>query len=167
MTRTGSPEQSDAQRRRGVNAVLYARRVMLAAPMPEHARPGPAGRTFIYWLAQSCKKAREEVGLRQQDIPINQSMVSRFEGYAKWPKHPESLVQAYAQAIGLKDSRMLWELALDLWLEHGQPPMPIEARPVPGIPEGELLQRLRADLPSDQDPAPPATAAEASRSENG
>lgn len=141
----------------GTLAVLYARSVMLGTSMrpvddlfapPEE----PAlGRTFVYWLSVACKAARLEGELKQTDIPEVQSKLSRFETHGKWPDDPERVVQAYAQALGLRDSRFLWNLAIDLWLMHGQPPMPIEPRQVPAIPEGQLLQRLREGLPSAQD----------------
>lgn len=124
---------------------------MLAAQM---SAPEAPGRTFVYWLAQACKRAREEAGLTQSDIrAANQPRVSRFEKHAKWPDDPEELVQAYAQALGLKDSRALWELALEYWIEHGQPPKPIAPPQVPAVPEGPLLRRLREAQPSEPDPA--------------
>lgn len=139
----------------GIGGLLRARADMLAAEM---SPPEGPGRTFVYWLAQACKRAREEAGLTQSDIrAANQPRVSRFEKNAKWPDDPEDLVQAYAQALGLKDSRALWELALDYWIEHGQPPKPIEPPQVPAIPEGHLLQRLREGLPSDRDRRPQTT----------
>lgn len=123
--------------------------------MPQSGESGTEpGRTFIYWLAQACRTARTEGGLNQKDIPAEQSRVSRLESKARWPEDPEDLVQAYAQALGIRDSRVLWDLALEMWLEHGQPPRPIELRSVPAIPEGQLLQRLRAGLPSDRDRRP-------------
>lgn len=137
---------------------------MLATTMDSQPAPG---RTFVYWLSQACKAAREAGGLNQADIPINQPRVSRFEKHAKWPDDPEGLVQAYAQALGIKDSRQLWNLALDWWIEHGQPPTRIEPRRVPGIPEGELLQRLRADLPSGRDREQHMTSLGDSQAESG
>lgn len=141
-------------RSKGAALLMRTRAVTLAAHMAANGdteTETEPGRTFVYWLAQACKSARTEGGLTQKDIPAVQSRVSRFEIKAKWPESPEDLVQAYAQALGIRDSRMLWDLALELWLEHGQPPRPIEeSRQVPAIPEGQLLQRLREGLPTDR-----------------
>lgn len=135
----------------GAGLLVHTRAVMLAKRMTDKDARGEPGRTFVYWLSQACKSAREAGGLLQRHIPAEQSRVSRFEKKAVWPDDPEELVQCYAQALKIKDSRMLWAYAVELWLEHGRPPKRVTApSQVPGIPEGELLQRLRADPPTDQ-----------------
>lgn len=134
---------------------MRARAVMLGTPMDDGADEQTdvePGRTFVYWLAQACKTARLEGGLTQKDIPAEQSRISRLELKARWPKDPEGLVQCYAQALGIRDSRVFWDMAIEMWVEYGQPPRPIKSRQVPGIQEGQLLRRLREGLPNDQDP---------------
>ena len=141
-------DMQPAQIAHGAGLLVLQRAGILGARMNGlgEAAPEGAGRTFVYWLATACKQARIAGGLRQKDIPTDQqSQVSRFETAAHWPKDPEGLVQCYAQALRIKDSRALWEYALELWYEHGQPPKRVVRARVTDLPDDELLSRLRGD----------------------
>lgn len=82
--------------------------------------PQPAGRRLLYWLSEVAQEAREEAGVSREAVAANYGStgvtVTRFEQHAgHWPKDPDALMKAYADAIGIDDARELYSRALARW----------------------------------------------------
>jgi transcriptional regulator with XRE-family HTH domain len=77
-------------------------------------------RPFLPWIGRACRQAREERGVLQVQIAaavrVNQATIARFEDGTAWPRHPESVLMAYASELGI-DVRVLWLHAFVLWIE--------------------------------------------------
>src|SRR5688500_11105211 len=91
------------------------------------------GAKFSYWLAKTCRAARDAAGVSQAAVAkrsgVGRSAIHYFETRSSWPRNPEGLVAAYSAEAGFEDSRILWERAMDLWLKHGVDAIPPEEEP--------------------------------------
>lgn len=92
----------------------------------------PDAERLAYWLAFACRTARETAEVSMTAISnvagVEKSTVSLYEKNGRWPRDPEGMVAAYARAINLRDSRELWQIAFNLWVEHGDPPQITDRR---------------------------------------
>lgn len=89
--------------------------------------PTIPGRTMSYWLAHALREKRQQakVSVRAiaQILGADQSTIWRIEKGQTIPREVDRYVAAYAKALGLEDGRALWRLALEAWMEGGNPPI--------------------------------------------
>jgi phenylpropionate dioxygenase-like ring-hydroxylating dioxygenase large terminal subunit len=88
---------------------------------------------FVYWLAVAARQVREHAGIRVDAI-VNiidpghviaaHAKIDRFEKNENTPRDLEAVIAAYAQAVGVKDARDIYQRAMDLWYGEGEPPQP-------------------------------------------
>lgn len=86
-----------------------------------------SGQRLLYWIAWTCKLLRENADASPEDVGYlagrKERVITRFENGTNWPGELEVIVAAYAEIAGLENSLAPWQIALDLWLEHGTLPM--------------------------------------------
>jgi hypothetical protein len=87
----------------------------------------PPAEQFLRWLSLAAKRTRETAGASTLQVALladlaTDATVKRFEQGKHWPVDPETLIAAYAHASHVEDPRSIYELALDLWHEQGDPP---------------------------------------------
>lgn len=87
----------------------------------------PAGQRFAHWLGKAAKKTRDDADAHQSEVAglarMDQRRVDRFEKAQTWPGvEVDRLMAAYAERAGLGDARVIYQRALDLWMQHGQAP---------------------------------------------
>lgn len=82
----------------------------------------PSTHAMLYWLAEACKRARENEGRIQVHIAASlnqaQSSVTRFENHDGQPRDLDAMVAAYAEDLDIEPVQ-LWTKALDLWTANG------------------------------------------------
>lgn len=130
--------------------------------------PGPE--TFLYWLAEACKRLRTLQGKKPPDVGFwygDPSAVYRFEQLKGYPRDVDRMVGAYAKELGIEDSREIFRLAVDLYVAEGQA-FDLEAlTPPESQPENlsptELLDRARRGFERAIDDAARAPRASARR----
>lgn len=92
-------------------------------PMPNSGEATDGNRRMADWLSEICVQLRKRSNAKVSTVAelagVHRSAVWRWEHEAPWPADPERMVKAYAEAAGLKDSRILWEKALKAWREVG------------------------------------------------
>ena len=67
-------------------------------------------------IGRALRDARKHAGLRLIDVAgpagVSQAVLSRFERGHGWPRNPDAVVVAYAEACGLEPED-IWRAALD------------------------------------------------------
>lgn len=108
--------------------------------------------TYAYWLARAAKQLRKQASVNQVQIAsaaggMDPSTVHRFEEGGRYPQKLDLILAAYAEKTGLEDSRGIYELALELWLTHGNRPALADLLDAPEPrSEGDALARARDAL---------------------
>lgn len=110
-----------------------------------------------YWLAHTLKSARERAGHKPSAVAsaanLNPATIYRLEKGHGWSRDTDRLVAAYAQVIGWDDARELWDIALKMWMRHGQPPQ-LEEPPALQTTAAEIERELDAALRERQQSSP-------------
>lgn len=101
---------------------------MGAMPTPnQRAEPAPPGQRLLVWFALAARATREAADAPPEEVAgvlrMNAETIKRFEKALHWPKEPDQFAAAYAHVAGLDDGRAIYQLALDLWHEHGTKPL--------------------------------------------
>lgn len=99
----------------------------LRMPTDDAIHDDDAGRKMSYWLALVLHDRRKEKGISPAKLAaladVDQSTITRFEQGQSLPPEVDRYVAAYAQLLGIEDSRELWLLALEKWRREGAPPV--------------------------------------------
>lgn len=97
----------------------------------------PPGERFLYWLGLSCRRAREEAGIKPAAIATKlgrrEAVVDNFEKGINMPRELETMLASYAELTGKNDARDLITDALRDWYANGEAPgltSPDEAKAV-------------------------------------
>lgn len=83
--------------------------------------------TFIFWLAAAARELREQSNARLEHVAAAADegvhVVRRFEkGDTKTiPRNLDRLIAGYAQVAGVDNPRDIFEMALRMWREYGEP----------------------------------------------
>jgi transcriptional regulator with XRE-family HTH domain len=90
--------------------------------------PPKAGERMLAWLSWAAELIREQAGASQAEVAVAAGLkgtraIERFEKGKNWPRDLERIVAAYAEVAGLADTLEPWNVALDLWREHGALPL--------------------------------------------
>jgi len=122
---------------------------MSAALLPRVAQDLSPEMRFSHWLAFTCKLARENAGTAVAAVSAasgkDQSTIHRFEKEATWSRDPDGMLAAYAKTCGIEDARELWQVALNLWRNHGEVPQLSDEDRLVQAPE-ELERELDEEL---------------------
>lgn len=118
--------------------------------MPHDATDDRHGERFLYWLAQAATEVREAAGTSPETLAamlgVRVETVRRFENAQHWPRDAERLIAAYAIVGELKDPRVIYQRALDLWHKYGTRPLlgPERDDEISRSGAGDSLPMLRA-----------------------
>lgn len=107
-----------------------AARAALAKRMREAFVVEPSGRPpgdkLLFWLGEAALRLREEAGLGPSAVAAKlgkrEGTVEAFEKGVNMPRNLEAMLAAYAEVVGLNDSRDIIRDALRLWYEYGEAP---------------------------------------------
>ena len=86
----------------------------------------PAAQQFIVWLSETAKAARQEARVNRETVAgladVNGVTIKRFEeNETRSPPNLDILIAAYARACGLEDGRVIYQAAIDRWMQHSEP----------------------------------------------
>ena len=99
-----------------------------------------------FWIAKVLKREREAAAISEKVVAAllntNERTIERLETGERWGRDIDRAVLAYAYALGLDDSRHLWQLALDEWNATGAAPE-FSSEELPGLPGMRFLRPLR------------------------
>lgn len=110
-------------------------------------------RTLAYWLGQTARTIREEVGVSPEFVAdilgISGNTVRRFEKATNHLSRTDELLAVYAKFAGLDDARDVYALAVAKWQKNGEAPKaPPRLAAFAQIAELRMAERaLRESLP--------------------
>ena len=86
----------------------------------------PAAQQFIVWLSETAKAARQDARVNRETVAgladVNGVTIKRFEeNETRSPPNLDILIAAYARACGIEDGRVLYQAAIDRWMQHSEP----------------------------------------------
>lgn len=117
-----------------------------------------SGARLLTWLGIAAIKTREGANFRREDVAsytgAGIDQISRLERAEQHPRDLERIFAGYAHFAGI-DPRDIYELALELWREHGTAPTvddAVGARLDSGA--RRAGQALRSDAPRPKSKAP-------------
>jgi hypothetical protein len=130
--------------------------------------PPPAGRRFLYWIAEAATAARVDAGASPERVAdligVGSPTVKRFEKAQNWPADPDRVMAAYAAVAGLGDARQLYQRALDLWYEHGSRPLLSAKDDTGALTAGQKFEReIASRRAQPREPAAPAESSTGAR----
>lgn len=78
------------------------------------------------WIGEVMRDRRVAAQVTLSEVAaklrISESRVSGFERDVTWPRDIDAMLSAYADCLGVDDSRSFWFAAYSRWIDEGEPP---------------------------------------------
>lgn len=111
------------------------------------------------WLGQAMRGKRQAAGVTMSEIAgtlrMSEAAVSKFERAEAFPRNIDAVLVAYAEALGVDDSRTFWIDAIELWRATGSPPQMTTPSRRAADAANRAAERTRSSRPGFRLPPPP------------